>query len=46
MSPSSIFMLTIVASAAYLGLAVLGWGGFATFFANPTPRCFLTPLKF
>jgi protein-S-isoprenylcysteine O-methyltransferase Ste14 len=35
MSPSSMFMLTIVASAAYLGLAVLGWGGFATFFANP-----------
>jgi protein-S-isoprenylcysteine O-methyltransferase Ste14 len=28
-------MLAIVGSAAYLGLAVLGWGGFAAFFANP-----------
>ena len=28
-------MLTIVGSAAYLGLAVLGWGGFAAFFSHP-----------
>jgi protein-S-isoprenylcysteine O-methyltransferase Ste14 len=28
-------MLSIVGSAAYLGLAVLGWGGFAAFFASP-----------
>ncbi len=28
-------MLTIVGSAAYLGLAVLGWGGFAPFFSHP-----------
>lgn len=35
MSLISRFMLAIVGSAAYLGLAVLGWGGFAAFFANP-----------
>jgi len=28
-------ILTIVASLAYLGLAILGWGGFAAFFAHP-----------
>lgn len=28
-------MLTIVGSAAYLGLAVVGWGGFAAFFSHP-----------
>jgi protein-S-isoprenylcysteine O-methyltransferase Ste14 len=28
-------LLTIVGTLAYLGLAVLGWGGFATFFAHP-----------
>jgi protein-S-isoprenylcysteine O-methyltransferase Ste14 len=28
-------MLSIIGSAAYLGLAVLGWGGFRAFFANP-----------
>jgi protein-S-isoprenylcysteine O-methyltransferase Ste14 len=28
-------MLTIVGSAAYLGLAVLGWGGPAAFFSHP-----------
>jgi protein-S-isoprenylcysteine O-methyltransferase Ste14 len=26
---------TIVATLAYLGLAVLGWGGFAAFFSHP-----------
>ncbi|HTU55920.1 MAG TPA: hypothetical protein VMF62_18300, partial [Acetobacteraceae bacterium] len=28
-------ILAIVASLAYLGLAILGWGGFAAFFADP-----------
>src|SRR5271167_3460783 len=27
--------LTVVGTAAYLGLAVLGWGGFAAFFSHP-----------
>ncbi|MGA9486653.1 MAG: isoprenylcysteine carboxylmethyltransferase family protein [Methylocella sp.] len=27
---------TVAATAAYLGLAVLGWGGFAAFFSHPT----------
>jgi hypothetical protein len=27
--------ITIVASLAYLGLAILGWGGFAAFFSHP-----------
>jgi protein-S-isoprenylcysteine O-methyltransferase Ste14 len=36
MSPIARFLLSIVGSAAYLGLAVLGWGGFAAFFANPS----------
>jgi protein-S-isoprenylcysteine O-methyltransferase Ste14 len=33
--PAARFMLTVVGSAAYLGLAVLGWGGFAAFFSHP-----------
>jgi len=34
---SRTFRLTLVAlgTAAYLGLAVLGWGGFAAFFSHP-----------
>src|SRR5262245_28102840 len=32
--------LTIVGTLAYLGLAVLGWGGFAAFFSHPA-RMFL-----
>jgi hypothetical protein len=28
-------LLTIVGTLVYLGLAVLGWGGFAVFFAHP-----------
>jgi protein-S-isoprenylcysteine O-methyltransferase Ste14 len=35
LSPVARFLLSIVGSALYLGLAVLGWGGFAAFFANP-----------
>jgi len=27
--------LTVVGTAAYLGLAILGWGGFAAFFSHP-----------
>jgi hypothetical protein len=27
--------ITVVATLAYLGLAVLGWGGFAAFFSHP-----------
>ena len=36
MAPRLVLALsTIVATCGYLGLAVLGWGGFAAFFANP-----------
>jgi protein-S-isoprenylcysteine O-methyltransferase Ste14 len=35
MGPTARFMLSIGGSAAYLGLAVLGWGGFAAFFSHP-----------
>jgi protein-S-isoprenylcysteine O-methyltransferase Ste14 len=35
MGPAARFVFTIVGSAAYLGLAVLGWGGFAAFFSHP-----------
>jgi Isoprenylcysteine carboxyl methyltransferase (ICMT) family len=35
MSPIVRFLLAIVGSAFYLGLAVLGWGGVAAFFSNP-----------
>ncbi len=35
MGPTTRFMLSIIGSAAYLGLAVLGWGGFAAFFSHP-----------
>jgi hypothetical protein len=27
--------ITIIATLAYLGLAILGWGGFAAFFSHP-----------
>ena len=29
------FVLFVVGSAAYLALAVLGWGGFGAFFSRP-----------
>ena len=36
MAPApGLVLLTIVGTLAYLGLAVLGWGGFAAFFAHP-----------
>ena len=28
-------LLIIAATVAYLGLAILGWGGFAAFFSHP-----------
>src|SRR5690349_19838314 len=31
----SLALVTIVATLAYLGLAILGWGGFAAFFSHP-----------
>jgi hypothetical protein len=36
MAPGSkAFFASAVGSLAYLGLAILGWGGFAAFFAHP-----------
>jgi protein-S-isoprenylcysteine O-methyltransferase Ste14 len=36
MTPTpSLALITLVATLAYLGLAVLGWGGFAAFFSHP-----------
>ena len=36
MAPTpGLILLTILGTLAYLGLAVLGWGGFADFFAHP-----------
>jgi protein-S-isoprenylcysteine O-methyltransferase Ste14 len=37
------FALMLFGSAAYTGLAVLGWGGFAAFFAHPTLIAMLIP---
>jgi hypothetical protein len=28
-------LITIIATLAYLGLAILAWGGFAAFFSHP-----------
>ena len=34
--PTTVRLTLIVAgTAAYLGLAILGWGGFAAFFSHP-----------
>jgi protein-S-isoprenylcysteine O-methyltransferase Ste14 len=35
MPTPSIVFITLVATLVYLGLAVLGWGGFAAFFSHP-----------
>ena len=35
MSKLRLALITIVATLAYLGLAILGWGGFAAFFSHP-----------
>jgi hypothetical protein len=35
MMPAARMALIFVATAAYLGLAVIGWGGLAPFFSHP-----------
>src|ERR1700746_1359621 len=35
MTTPRLTLITIVATRAYLGLAILGWGGFAAFFSHP-----------
>ena len=36
MTRARLMLITILATLAYLGLAVLGWGGFAAFFSHPS----------
>ena len=46
MTPSpKLVIITLLATLGYLGLAVLGWGGFAAFFAHPA-RIALTVITF
>jgi protein-S-isoprenylcysteine O-methyltransferase Ste14 len=45
MPAPKLMLLNLVATLAYLGLAVLGWGGFAAFFASPA-RIALTVVLF
>jgi hypothetical protein len=35
MTTPRLMLITIIATLAYLGLAILGWGGFAAFFSHP-----------
>ena len=35
MTKPRLMLITITATLAYLGLAILGWGGFAAFFSHP-----------
>ena len=35
MTTPRLMLITIIATLAYLGLAILGWGGFAAFFSRP-----------
>jgi protein-S-isoprenylcysteine O-methyltransferase Ste14 len=35
MTKPRLMLITIIATLAYLGLAILGWGGFAAFFSHP-----------
>jgi protein-S-isoprenylcysteine O-methyltransferase Ste14 len=35
MTTPRLILITIIATLVYLGLAVLGWGGFAAFFSHP-----------
>lgn len=35
MTTPRLMLITILATLAYLGLAILGWGGFAAFFSHP-----------
>jgi protein-S-isoprenylcysteine O-methyltransferase Ste14 len=45
MVPVPLVFITIVGTLGYLGLAVLGWGGFAAFFSHPA-RIALTVIVF
>ena len=36
MTTPRLMLITIIATLAYLGLAILGWGGFAAFFSHPS----------
>ena len=36
MTTARLMLITVLATLAYLGLAVLGWGGFAAFFSHPS----------
>jgi len=45
MPAPKLILFNLVATLAYLGLAILGWGGFAAFFANPA-RIALTIVLF
>jgi hypothetical protein len=36
MTTARLMLITILTTLAYLGLAVLGWGGFAAFFSHPS----------
>lgn len=35
MKPAARFVSVVFGTAAYIGLAILGWGGFAAFFSHP-----------
>jgi hypothetical protein len=35
MTTPRLMLITIIGTLAYLGLAILGWGGFAAFFSHP-----------
>jgi hypothetical protein len=35
MTKSRLMLITIIATLAYLGLGILGWGGFPAFFSYP-----------
>src|ERR1700739_39103 len=35
MTTPRLTLITVAATLAYLGLAILGWGGFAAFFSHP-----------
>src|SRR5437867_2767038 len=45
MPAPKLILLSVLATSAYLGLAILGWGGFAAFFENPA-RIALTIVLF
>jgi hypothetical protein len=35
MTAPKLMLVTIITTLAYLGLAILGWGGFPAFFSHP-----------